>query len=368
MLKYSRSIAPDENIITKSLELITKAFNKVPLVFKEKGYDLIELIKEQSDEADDALLTTVINVARDKLLDDPERENLPVDLDIFYQENIDDIEARYRDALKALELVFGRKGAAKLISAWYIKKNTTSIINELKTLIGHELVHKEQGGVIQSILKQKNNPSEIGSNYSQEYKDAIKKSAIPIYKEMHSQINEQFKKDWEEKGRYKILKEYDRSSKSILNNSPQWRSYVPSYLKGYYKKIKETLPEDLHQGAIALIVKKLYTEIFKRYYEINEDRDWISYLSHPNEIMAYAYSLVSKAKAENYSKEQLIEAINNPEQHKKVLYPLDFYDLFRDLKESKSLPINKKQEIWKKFLKHIHGYIEQVYPKDKKDS
>jgi len=154
------------------------------------------------------------------------------------------------------------------------------------------------------------------------------------------------------------MRGFSRFYKSLLGGSIK---SVPPYFLSYYESIKSFLPAHLIKPAMDHMARKVDDKFYSKYTDFSEEKEWYSYISDPKEIMAYAYSLVSKAHKEKFSREGLIRALSDPDKYKDVLYPLDFYRVFKDFKDDKNFSSSEKKKIWQKFLKHVSGYIDQIY-------
>lgn len=346
----ARSISVDEEELNKALKVFSEAIDNVPQKFREDGYNFKEAIENHANQ--DNLYRYFFNALDEYFYSNPKRDNLKIDLHISYIENMPYLKAEQKYG-NTVEIYFGKKFLAQLIAGWFFKNDKNKFLNEIGTLIGHELIHSKQKGLFYSKRKIPSMEKDI-SEKIEPYKPYLNKLSKNLKKNIEEYINTE--------GRRKFLNEQQRYYTKLLNNSKIRKGVIPPYLKEINEAIYKALPEELIRPVLKQYAYLIDKKFVSRYKDYTSNKEWYSYISDPREIMAYAYSLVNKAHKKGMSKEELIKAISEPEEYKKELYPLEFYEEFKKFEDDKNMSAQEKRKTWQKFLKHVHGYIGQIYP------
>jgi len=347
----ARSIPAIESQVNEAAEIFSEAMDNIPKKFEADGYDFKETVENYADNDD--FYKYFFHNLEELFYNNPKRDKLNIDFHIRYQENLDSIQAaqKLRDTV---EIILGKKFLAQMIAGWYYKDDKKKFIDEIKTEVGHETIHMQQPGLHSDERKIPQMEQEVNKQLDP-YRPKLKELTADLNKKIQEYINTE--------GRKKFLEGFKKYYTKLLNDSKIRIGIVPPYLENLYQGIINTLPQELIRPALKHNAYMIDKKIVSKYRDYTIDKEWYSYISDPREIMAYAYSLVSKAHKNGMPKEELIKALSEPDKYKKELYPLEFYQEFKKFEDDKNLSAQEKRKIWQKFLKHIHGYIEQIYPK-----
>lgn len=347
----ARSIPALEDQVNIAADIFSEAMDKVPNKFKEDGHDFKESLKKYFD--DEGLYNYFYNTLEELFYDNPKKDKLSIDLHISYEKNYEGIRAEQKLG-NTVEIVFGQKFLAEMIEGWYYKDEKKKFIDEIKTEIGHETIHIQQPGLLKENERKIPRIEDEVNKQLEPYKPKLKEFTKNLGPKIKEYINTE--------GRKKFLDGFQKYYTKLLNDSKIREGIVPPYLKELYHGIIKTLPQELVIPALKQNAYLIDDKVISKYKGYSPDKEWYSYISDPREIMAYAYSLVSKAHKKGMPKEELMKALSKPDDYKKELYPLDFYQEFKKFEGDKNLSAQDKKKIWQKFLKHVSGYINQIYP------
>lgn len=349
--KIARSILPDSELLNSILNRIGEAIDEASLVFKKEGYDLAQLARDYQKKPNQDILDSLVDVIDSNL---PDWSDSSIPFSISIRQTPDDgagIQYNRSGVIQEIQLHWSKTFLENLLKEWFLERNKKGVLKKLEPFIGHELVHKDQGGKSFDFDK------EMIESFPKEEQNVIWEKVEDI-RDMLPSIKRKSAECFKETTQDEFLNEFFRFYNLIHSKASvsRWKRFIPEYLKGYYDFLKKSFDQEHHTVGMAVMVEFLNRKVFNIFTDKSELN--FLYYAQPKEIMAYAYSVVKDAINKKITKEKLLEIINNPAGYKGEFPGLDSY---YHIKNMKSISDSKKQEVWKKFLTHIHGYMDSLY-------